>query len=255
MIMQEEDKDTATDEEVSIAKEAESQATSKFEALEEMRSQAADNFVEGVPLTSDSGETECSRNSGGLPDKTTSPDSIEPLANTDLSTSLSKQIATLQTMLETRFTVDGHKDKIIDRLHEELQLYKNDLVSQVLKPVLTDLIRLHDDMSKILRDLKDKPTYEVKDVLRSLESFPDDIVDILSRQGLEPYHADTGTTFDPKIQTVISKVLTSDSSLDKGVAESLRPGFMWGDRIFRRNMIRIHSFQHSEPAAPIENIH
>src|ERR1700743_1326943 len=42
----------------------------------------------------------------------------------------------------------GHRETVIDQLHAEEQLLKTGLSRVVLEPVVTDLIRLHDQLSR-----------------------------------------------------------------------------------------------------------
>ena len=65
-----------------------------------------------------------------------------------------KGIEKLQDAFESKLMYDSHKEKIIDKLHTELEAYKNDIRKSILKPVLNDIILVVDNLEKLTRDLE-----------------------------------------------------------------------------------------------------
>ena len=78
---------------------------------------------------------------------------------------------------------------MIDRLHAELQEYKQDLLFKVQRPIFVDLIQLHDDIGKMIeaRPASDDEPDRAVAVRGILESIQVAIEDILYRQGVEPF--------------------------------------------------------------------
>ena len=74
---------------------------------------------------------------------------------------------------------------MVDRLHAELQEYKQGLFLNILRPVFVDLIQLHDDMGKMVA-AQPEPEGEVAKLLGLIQGFQQGIEDILYRQGVEP---------------------------------------------------------------------
>ena len=106
---------------------------------------------------------------------------------------------------------DAGRERIIDRLHAELQEYKDNLVLKVVKSMALDLITLADNLGKWAAAPKEGTPVSLSDV-------QGDIEDILDRNGFENYTAE-GSRFDPHRQRVLRTVPTEDPALDRCIAE------------------------------------
>jgi hypothetical protein len=67
----------------------------------------------------------------------------------DLKSVLLGVEARLTEVFERKLAFDGFKEKQIDRLHEELQSYKGDLLRKATRPLLSALIKLHGDVIRL----------------------------------------------------------------------------------------------------------
>ena len=56
---------------------------------------------------------------------------------------------TCRPLFEREIRAEATREKVVDRLHAELQEYKQDLLLNILRPVFIDLIQLHDDIGKV----------------------------------------------------------------------------------------------------------
>ena len=56
----------------------------------------------------------------------------------------------MQALFEREARAEATREKVVDRLHAELQEYKQDLLLKVMRPVFVDLIQLHDDIGKMV---------------------------------------------------------------------------------------------------------
>lgn len=139
---------------------------------------------------------------------------------------------------------DAHKEKVIDALHQELQEHKEGLVRKYMQSMVLDLIKVVDDIRKIVRHYREKEAEEgdYSKFLDIVEGFPSDIEDIFSYQGVMAFRCDE-TDFDPKRQRVIQRIETDDESLDKKVAASLSPGYEWDGRLLRPEMVGVYSYK------------
>ena len=63
---------------------------------------------------------------------------------------LSQRLDAIQTTLEREAAPRRRRERVIDRLHAELQEYKQDLLLKVQRPIFIDLIQLHDDIGKMI---------------------------------------------------------------------------------------------------------
>ncbi len=152
----------------------------------------------------------------------------------DLGRRLDGRIDGLQTLFDREIRAESTREKIVDRLHAELQDYKNDLLHKVLRPVFLDLIQLHDDVDKMIATLDgdDRGSGLLRAVQQGLE-------DVLYRQGVEPFTEADGQPFDPRRQRAISTVPTDDPSQNRAIAGRLRKGFAAADKVVRPEQVAV----------------
>jgi len=169
-----------------------------------------------------------------------------------LSDELSRRIDALQTTFERELRAEATRERVVDRLHAELQDYKQDFLLKVQRPIFIDLIQLHDDIGKMV-DARTKPPGDddhSPDPRSLLEPIQTAIEDILYRQGVEPFAVE-GTEFDPRRQRAISTQATDDPALNKHVAARVRKGFCSGDKLIRPEIVTVFTFR-PPPVAPSE---
>lgn len=139
---------------------------------------------------------------------------------------------------------DGHKDKIIDELHEELQGYKDDIIHKLLRPVITDIIYTIDNNNKTVQALRQKDVSEIdpKKLIGIIEGQSEDLEDILYRQGVEEFTY-VMPEFDPKKQKIIKTVETAEREKDRTVARSLKKGYMFENRVIRHELVEVYVYK------------
>jgi len=146
----------------------------------------------------------------------------------DLGDALGKRLDALQSLFEREARAESSRERVVDRLHAELQEYKQDLLLKVLRPVFVDLIQLHDDIGKMAAAGADGAMAPVQQ----------GIEDILYRQGVEPFAVEAAA-FDPRLQRAVSTVPTDDPALNKTVAARLRKGFRAGEKVIRPEVVAV----------------
>ena len=67
-----------------------------------------------------------------------------------LGNQLEQRLIGLQTLFDREIRAEATRERIVDRLHAELQDYKQDLLLKVQRPIFVDLIQLHDDIGKMI---------------------------------------------------------------------------------------------------------
>jgi molecular chaperone GrpE len=149
----------------------------------------------------------------------------------------------LQTLFHREIRAESTREKVVDRLHAELQEYKQDLLLSTLRPVFIDLIQLHDDIGKVAVAPEvpegDGPS-DAQRLVGLMQGFQQGIEDILYRQGVEPFQVEGGA-FDPRRQRAVATVATDDPALNKTVAARLRKGFRAGERVIRPEIVSVYA--------------
>ncbi len=161
---------------------------------------------------------------------------------------LGGKLDALATVFDREIRAEATREKVVDRLHAELQEYKQDLLLNVMRPIFVDLIQLHDDVGKIAVSLQSELGTEA-----SVARFRDLVIgvqqgieDILYRQGVEPFsHEADG--FDARRQRAVSTVPTDDAALARKVAERHRKGFLSGEKVIRPEVVSVYVFRSAGP--------
>jgi len=150
------------------------------------------------------------------------------------------KLEALHQDFETKLKYDAAKDRQLDALHKELQAHRDDLYFKILRPVLMDLIAMYDDLHSIARHEDGRNPADVSEgeirMRRNLASFVDTIEEILERYGVSAY-SEEGDTVSPQRQRSIKQVEISDPGQDRRIAERLRVGFRYGDKVLRPEIV------------------
>jgi molecular chaperone GrpE len=160
-----------------------------------------------------------------------------------LGATLGRKLDGLQTLFEREVRAEATREKVVDRLHAELQEYKQDLLLNILRPVFVDLIQLHDDIGKMIA-AQPPGEAEVRRLLDIMQGYQQGIEDILYRQGVEPYTQD-GDAFDPRRQRAVATVPTDDPGRVKTIAVRHRKGFQTqgGERVIRPEIVSVYALK------------
>ncbi|AGA26180.1 nucleotide exchange factor GrpE [Singulisphaera acidiphila] len=188
-------------------------------------------------------EDELAQPAEPIADQKESSDSLTLPAIAALGETLHRKLDTLQTLFEREIRAEATREKVVDRLHAELQEYKQGLLLNVLRPIFVDLIQLHDDIGKIAEAQGEGDgNGEASRYLGLMRGFQQGIEDILYRQGVEPYLQE-GESFDPRRQRAVATVVTEDAALNKQIAARHRKGFQAGDRVIRAEIVSVYALK------------
>jgi molecular chaperone GrpE len=168
-----------------------------------------------------------------------------------LGEQLTRRLDSLQTLFERELRAEASRERVIDRLHAELQEYKQDLMLKVQRPVFVDLIQLHDDLGKMIEartpdGAEPERAVAVRGILESIRTA---IEDILYRQGVEPFALE-GDSFAPHKQRAVSTVPTGDPGRNKTIAARLRKGFQAGERLIRPEIVSVFTLRPTPASTP-----
>lgn len=110
----------------------------------------------------------------------------------------------------------AHREAVIDRLHEENQLLRRGLRRAVLEPVVVDLVRLYDGLSRQAERHSDDANV--------FSSFADDVLMALERCGIDTFSADPGETYTVGLHVAAGFVDCDDPVKHDTVAEVILVG-------------------------------
>ena len=171
--------------------------------------------------------------------------SIEPATHPDHSfpSQIGDQINALKKLLED----SSYKDKIIKDLHEELQSHNRDLHAEIVKPLLKNMIKMHERLTKTYKfyentEAKSSPETYTR-LLREVENCKLHIQDILEDEyDLEYFEPTIGSAYSPKEQTAIRTVITDTPEQAGTIKEFHYGGFRntTTNKIFQPSTVTVY---------------
>ena len=131
----------------------------------------------------------------------------------------------------------SYKDKIIKDLHEELQSHNRDLHAEIVKPLLKNMIKMHERLTKTYKfyentEAKSSPETYTR-LLREVENCKLHIQDILPT---------IGSAYSPKEQTAIRTVITDTPEQAGTIKEFHYGGFRntTTNKIFQPSTVTVY---------------
>jgi molecular chaperone GrpE len=152
-----------------------------------------------------------------------------------------------------KLAFDGFKEEQVARLHAELQEHRDGLLEQATRPLLNAVIRVHDDLGKVVASLRARPAEEITPdrAFRALDGFREDLELLLSQHGVEPFEP-VDDVFDPRVHTALRTVHCDEPDRAGRIAERLRPGFSQGGALLQKARVAVYTAQGARAPAPHE---
>lgn len=156
---------------------------------------------------------------------------------------LSDKIDLLSKQFETKIAHTTHEEKIVDQMHAELQKYKSDMYSQLVRPILLDIIDIRDSILRVSQTYAAKPEEEQVISLKMFTDYTYDIQEILEKNSINIYKSEIGDAFTPVRQRVVKKVATPNEELHGKIAESIGDGYEYLGKTISPEKIAVYVYE------------
>jgi molecular chaperone GrpE len=123
-----------------------------------------------------------------------------------------------------------HRERVIDRLHEENQRLRHNEMQTAFEPVRTSLYRLYD----LVRRESERESADPAHTPKLLAAIADELAEIIARTGVERMPVDEGDPFDPARHRPAGTCDVDDAELAGTVMTVQRAGFVRGEKVVRR---------------------
>jgi molecular chaperone GrpE (heat shock protein) len=151
-----------------------------------------------------------------------------------------------------KLAYDLSKQHQIDRLHQELQQYKTDLIAKTSRPLINGIIKLYQDIGKTLENLNAKPAVQLTSALffNRIDDIQDDVNMLLEQHGISQF-TEAGEVFNPRRQRGLKNFDTNDSALHGQVCERVRPGFEYANEMLQKEFVNLFVYKQPVPAIEV----
>lgn len=133
------------------------------------------------------------------------------------------------------------KDEMINKLHKELDYYKEDAANRFVDQLMKSVVKVRKDMSKLMAS-DEWSHMSVEDIKRIYQYALEDITDLLEQQNVDPYQSEPGDDFDPSIHQPKLEA-TSDEFLDKKIKKSISEGYKKGGRVLIPERVIVYQYK------------
>lgn len=166
----------------------------------------------------------------------------EILLNTqEQSMFMKEQCDMMRTLIEKQIQV---KDETIDRMHKELEFYKQDAQDRFANQLIKSIIKIRTDMKKNINSDKWNDM-TVEDLKREYTYIFEDITDFLEQQNVDPFETQPGEDFDGSKHQVVKSIATDDASLDKKIAVSKSEGYIKGNKLLIAERVDVYQLNNN----------
>lgn len=118
----------------------------------------------------------------------------------------------------------SQREGVIDYLRSELDLLRRGERRGLLRPILTEMSRLHADIARQVTSLP--PDYTAVQAANLLDSYADSLKGALEDNGVVTYAPLAGDHFDPRRHRRIKSLSTPDPDLDGRIAAVSKVGYL-----------------------------
>lgn len=167
-----------------------------------------------------------------------SPESIQEGEILEILLNTREQGQMMEQLIKNQIEV---KDDMINKLHKELEYYKQDAAERFVDQLMKAVIKVRKDMVKRIHS--DQWNEMPREALqREYTYILEDLTDLLEQQNIDPYQTSPGEAFDASIHQPKLEV-TEDPALDKTVKESLSEGYRKRDKVLLPERVVVYQYR------------
>lgn len=159
---------------------------------------------------------------------------------------LTSNLADLRTEIIAELRKADKSGAIIERLEDELAVFKRREVERQKEAVFKGLVAIYDDVCSVLRHARSEERAERPDaapLLKSLCVFQTQVLELLRRNGVSDFQPEPGAKFDPRAHEALATVENADEAQDMLVASVSRLGFEHAERVMRPAAVTVYRYR------------
>lgn len=139
-------------------------------------------------------------------------------------TEIAAEVRRLAASAERYHDRAHQREGVIDYLRAELELLRRGERRGLLRPLLTQMCRLHADLVRQAATLP--PDFDAARAVRLLQSYAETLREALEDNGVVTYQPDEGDPFNPRRHRQVKRQPSADPSQAGHVAAVRQPGYL-----------------------------
>ena len=133
------------------------------------------------------------------------------------------------------------KDQMIDKLHKELEYYKQESADRFIEQVMKAIIKVRKDMKRQIYS-EQWEGMSKEDIKREYIYIYEDLLDLLEQQNIDVYETREGDMFDAAIHQAKTE-LTNEIENDKKIKQSVEDGYKKGEKILIPEKVVVYKYK------------
>lgn len=172
-------------------------------------------LTDGTPETADTGDA--------LPPESEPATVQEPEAASDPLDEVKEQLLQILSETEKYNTRAAQREGVIDSMHAELEGLRHGERRSLLRPLVSEVCRLRDDILRQADALPDP--FDASKTADLLRSYADSLEFALEDNGISSYAPKVGDAYEVRLHRASGKTPTTDASLAGTIATVVSPGY------------------------------
>mgnify|MGYP001083128620 CR=1 FL=1 len=155
---------------------------------------------------------------------------------------LNQRLDRLDRKFDEKIRTSESQDIMAKTLYAEVQEYKKGMYSDILKPLLLELVQMRNNIIRQCRGIMEKEGKDAMISVQKLLDYGEDIRDVLEAYDVEIFRAEPGSEFDPRNQKLLKKVPVNREVMNKKIAVSLCDGYKYRDRTIMKENVKVYVY-------------
>jgi molecular chaperone GrpE (heat shock protein) len=162
------------------------------------------------------------------------------------------------TAIRDKIERDQFHAELVAKLQDEIEAYRRGAADRLLLPLITEVVRLRTDVSRMLDAVRREPTEKAtpERLANVVAEFCSDL-DLLLDHGGVTLFVEAGDTFNPHRQVAQRTDPAPEPALVGKIAERLRQGFEYAGRVIEKERVAVYVAPQAptagRPARPLED--
>ena len=151
----------------------------------------------------------------------------------------------IKDLIQNRLEYDAVKEKAFDKLYEDMRQQRElpNILDRNIKPLLTDLLLLYDNMKRFETSLTNQQSSNSETIQQEFKYLLDELLETLYRQEVIPIEDDGSGNFNSKLHKATKTEATKTQDEDFKIVDVVRKGFLWRDKVLRPQEVVIKRFE------------